>query len=190
MKKDIYDNGLRSPKVAPGFAHVVVQPILTCLLMSLVMSLAKNIWWWPCRMSMLLDILKEHVLYTSRPQSILCLQNIWWVIIKLYKTSTRLVVMVVVTKKLVICSMIYVLLNVVGRSSKQSDMIRDINLEVVHKTWGCAMLGRLLNQEQCLQRPKDISWDSHSKTLKSLGLKTFLGILILKHSKAWLSSNQ
>jgi hypothetical protein len=66
--------------------------------------------------------------------------------------------------------MIYVLLNVVGRSSKKSDMIRDINLEVVHKTWGCAMLtmGRLLNQEQCLQRPKDISWDSHSKTLKSL----------------------
>ena len=60
-------------------------------------------------------------------------------------------------------NMIYVLLNVVGGSSKRRDMIRDINLEEVQKALGCGMLktGTGLNQEQCLQRPGETHWNSH-----------------------------
>jgi len=49
-------------------------------------------------------------------------------------------------------------------------MIRDINHEQVTKALGCGQLetGRGLNQEQCLQRPRDTRWSSHYKTLKSL----------------------
>jgi len=62
------------------------------------------------------------------------------------------------------------LLNVVGRSSKRREMIRDINHEQVTKAIGCGQLetGTGLNQEQCLQRPRDTRWSSHYKSLKSL----------------------
>lgn len=62
------------------------------------------------------------------------------------------------------------LLNVVGRSAKRRDMIRDINLNEVSKAMGCGLLntGTGLNQEQCLQRPGDTRWSSHYKSLRSL----------------------
>jgi hypothetical protein len=67
-------------------------------------------------------------------------------------------------------TMIYSLLNMVGGSAKIRDMIRDINHEQVTKALGCGQLEtrRGLNQEQCLQRPRDTRWSSHYKTLKSL----------------------
>jgi hypothetical protein len=65
---------------------------------------------------------------------------------------------------------ISMLLNVVGGSAKRRDMNRDINHEQVRNALGCGQLetGTGLNQEQCLQRPRDTRWNSHYKTLKSL----------------------
>jgi len=67
-------------------------------------------------------------------------------------------------------TMISMLLNMVGGSSKRRDMIRDINLEEMSKALGCRQLqtGIELNQEQSLQRPRDTHWSSHYKSLKSL----------------------
>ncbi|KAG8060174.1 hypothetical protein GUJ93_ZPchr0002g23303 [Zizania palustris] len=67
-------------------------------------------------------------------------------------------------------TMISILLNVVGGSSKRRDMIRDINLQEMSKALGCGQLqtGTGLNQEQSLQRPGDTRWSSHYKSLKSL----------------------
>jgi hypothetical protein len=67
-------------------------------------------------------------------------------------------------------TMISILLNVVGGSSKRRDMIRDINLQEMSKALGCGQLqiGIGLNQEQSLQRPGDTRWSSHYKSLKSL----------------------
>jgi hypothetical protein len=65
-------------------------------------------------------------------------------------------------------SMIFVLINVVGGSSKRRDMVTDINLEEMSKALGCGQLTSGLNQEQCLQRPVDTRSGSHAKTLKSL----------------------
>ncbi|XP_066317487.1 uncharacterized protein [Miscanthus floridulus] len=67
-------------------------------------------------------------------------------------------------------TMISMLLNVVGGSSKRRDMIRDINLEEMSKALGYGQLqtGTKLNQEQSLQRPGDTCWSSHYKSLKSL----------------------
>ena len=58
----------------------------------------------------------------------------------------------------------------VGGSSKRRDMIRVINLKEVSKALGCGLLetGTGLNQEQCLQRPRDTRWSSHCKSLRSL----------------------
>jgi hypothetical protein len=49
-------------------------------------------------------------------------------------------------------------------------MVREINHEQVTKDLGCGQLesGRGLNQEQCLQRPRDTWWSSHYKTLKGM----------------------
>jgi hypothetical protein len=49
-------------------------------------------------------------------------------------------------------TMISLLLNVVGGSSKRRDMIRDINLQEMSKALGCGQLqtGTGLNQEQSL----------------------------------------
>jgi hypothetical protein len=57
-------------------------------------------------------------------------------------------------------TMISLLLNVVGGSSKRRDMIRDINLQEMSKALGCGQLqtGTGLNQEQSLQRPGDTRW--------------------------------
>jgi hypothetical protein len=65
---------------------------------------------------------------------------------------------------------ISILLNVVGGSAKRRDMIRDINAEQLRKALGCGQLetGTGLNQEQCLQRPRDTRRSSHYITLTSL----------------------
>jgi len=80
-----------------------------------------------------------------------------------FANQLQLVVVAVVRKHKEVSnffSMIYVLLNVVGESSKRRDMIRDINLEEMSKALGCGQLttGTRLNQEQCLQRPGDTHW--------------------------------
>jgi hypothetical protein len=49
-------------------------------------------------------------------------------------------------------------------------MMRDINLRKVNKALGCGFfkIETGLNQEQCLQRPRDTHWSSHYKSIRSL----------------------
>jgi hypothetical protein len=49
-------------------------------------------------------------------------------------------------------------------------MIRDINLKEVSKALGCGLLktGTGLNQEQCLQRPRDTHWSLDYKFLRNV----------------------
>ena len=60
---------------------------------------------------------------------------------------------------------ISILLNVVGGSAKRKDIMREINHEQLTKALGRGQLetGRGLNQEQCLQRPRDTCWNSQYK---------------------------
>jgi len=93
-------------------------------------------------------------------------------------------------------TMISMLLNVVGGSSKRRDMIRDINLEEMSKALGCGQLqtGTGLNQEQSLQRPGDTRWSSHYKSLKSLVdmFPTIVKVLeiVEKDNKDWKIRDQ
>jgi hypothetical protein len=67
-------------------------------------------------------------------------------------------------------TMVSMLLNVVGGSSKRRDLVRDINLKEMSKELWCGQLqtGTGLNQEQSFQRPRDTRWSSHYKSLESL----------------------
>jgi hypothetical protein len=93
-------------------------------------------------------------------------------------------------------NMISILLNVVGGSAKRRDMIRDINHEQVKHALGCGQLetGTGLNQEQCLQRPRDTRWSSHYKTLKILlnMFPTIVEVLkvVEKDDKDWKNRDQ
>jgi len=93
-------------------------------------------------------------------------------------------------------TMISMLLNMVGGSSKRRDMIRDINLEEMSKALGCGQLqtGTGLNQEQSLQRPGDTRWSSHYKSLKSLVdmFPTIVKVLeiVEKDNKDWKIRDQ
>jgi hypothetical protein len=93
-------------------------------------------------------------------------------------------------------NMISILLNVVGGSAKRRDMIRYINHEQVKQALGCGQLETetWLNQEQCLQRPRDTRWSSHYKTLKSLlnMFPTIVEVLkvVKKDDRDWKNRDQ
>jgi hypothetical protein len=91
---------------------------------------------------------------------------------------------------------ISILLNVVGGFAKRKDIMRESNHEHVTKAldYGRLETGRGLNQEQCLQRPRDTRWNSHYKTLKGLVdiFSTILEVItrMEKDDKDWKNRDQ